>query len=128
METKEFHPLILLETLDKYYVCGNGKKMKMGLYQCFCGKQVERPIFRIKSTKQRSCGCLIGSKSAKKPKQNVGDFKKEVPYTPRTLILIFLQNPLVQNIKNLQKLKNLYYQIFEDIITDTLLEELKKRI
>ena len=102
--------------------------MKMGLYQCFCGKQVERPIFRIKSTKQRSCGCLIGSKSAKKPKQNVGDFKKEVPYTPRTLILIFLQNPLVQNIKNLQKLKNLYYQIFEDIITDTLLEELKKRI
>ena len=66
---------------------------------------------------------------SKKLKQEkaIGTYKKEVAYTPRTLINLFFKNPEVQNIKDMTTLNSLYFSQYGDYITESLEKEIKRK-
>ena len=62
-----------------------------------------------------------------KQKQAIGAYKKEVAYTPRTLIHLFFKNPEVQNIKDMTTLNSLYFSQYGDYITESLEREIERK-
>lgn len=56
--------LILIEDLGMMYPKkDSNRKLRFGLYKCFCGNEFKAMTQSIKSNKRKSCGCLVGARS-----------------------------------------------------------------